>query len=766
MDRKNKRILWLINHQTLMEFEPALLENLGYEVYIPKLFPQSAEFRSAAVTDEFDSHLTIPAEALELLNNFNFYTTRMPPKIRHIVNTYFRIAFVIPIPIQLEQVFQHFEGHIILHAFGLVHTSSYDRVLTIFFGEGVRETIARLGSRFHFGIAYQNIAEAEPDYLRSREMFLPIGVPPRFFSHGDVWKGDDKRLFFICPAIKENPYYANVYREFKKDFNDIPHVIGGWQSKEINDPAIIGGVDRVKFDDLLCNLRVMYYHSHEPHHVHYHPLEAMAMGMPVVFMQEGMLGQIDKNGNQPGACKTISEARKKIRRILDGDNKFAHEIRSAQKRLLIPFTYAYCFTEWQKNFIPAMQEKPVSQISEVKRIAVMLPLQYKSGTFDAAKAIAKMIHHGSRKAGTPVDVIFSFLRGHYDLTTDFEDLNELGIQLRETEWHKIDRGAVERILRMDGQLTDLEYPEYFFPRDGMRDFLDADWWLIVSDSLSYPPAPLRNYGVVIHDCLSRYFKEYQNPPLMNARTGTARGAAFVFATTPQTREDIISYHGISADRVILAPIEFSMDFDTLTQIQPPVIEPYFVWSTNSSPHKNQVHAAEGLIRYYAGGGKLDTVITGFDIEQFDTELIDDDKITLPNVAAFRKKIQTNKKLKEHVIICPNLPKQEYLGLLKGASFVWHPALLDNGTFTVVEAAAHGTPGLSADYPQMRYIDNYFGLNLMFFDPRSPTAIADALHHMEKESKTRKALLPSIESLRKSGWKELAERYWHLLEEVL
>ena len=218
-------------------------------------------------------------------------------------------------------------------------------------------------------------------------------------------------FFLSVRPFKENPYYANVYREFKKDFNDIPHVIGGWQSKEINDPAIIGGVDRIKFDDLLRNLRVMYYHSHEPHHVHYHPLEAMAMGMPVVFMQEGMLGQIDKNGNQPGACKTISEARKKIRRVLDGDNKFAHEIRSAQKRLLIPFTYAYCFTEWQKNFIPGTEEKPVSQISEVKRIAVMLPLQDKSGTFDAAKAIAKMIHHGSRKAGTPSDVIFSFLRG-------------------------------------------------------------------------------------------------------------------------------------------------------------------------------------------------------------------------------------------------------------------------------------------------------------------------------------------------------------------
>ena len=111
--------------------------------------------------------------------------------------------------------------------------------------------------------------------------------------------------------------------------------------------------------------------------------------------------------------------------------KFADEIRSAQKRLLIPFTYENRFLEWQKNFIPVMQDTPISQISRAKRIAVLLPAPYKSGTFDAAKTIVKMIYRGSRKAGKPVDVIFSFLKGHYEPDTDFKDLKELGIQLRE-----------------------------------------------------------------------------------------------------------------------------------------------------------------------------------------------------------------------------------------------------------------------------------------------------------------------------------------------
>ena len=55
---------------------------------------------------------------------------------------------------------------------------------------------------------------------------------------------------------------------------------------------------------------------------------------------------------------------------------------------------------------------------------------------------------------------------------------------------------------------------------------------------------------------------------------------------------------------------------------------------------------------------------------------------------------------------------------------------------------------------------------MFFDPRKPKAIADALHQMETEWNARKTLLPSVVSLRKFGWKDMAEKYWLLLEELL
>ena len=65
----------------------------------------------------------------------------------------------------------------------------------------------------------------------------------------------------------------------------------------------------------------------------------------------------------------------------------------------------------------------------------------------------------------------------------------------------------------------------------------------------------------------------------------------------------------------------------------------------------------------------------------------------------------------------DLPEHVYRRTLAGAVFLWHPALVDNGTFSVVEAAALGVPSLSSDYPAMHEIDATFALNLAFADPR-------------------------------------------------
>jgi hypothetical protein len=92
--------------------------------------------------------------------------------------------------------------------------------------------------------------------------------------------------------------------------------------------------------------------------------------------------------------------------------------------------------------------------------------------------------------------------------------------------------------------------------------------------------------------------------------------------------------------------------------------------------------------------------------------------------------------------------------------------MDNGSFSVVEAAATGVPALSSDYPAMREMDVQFSLNLAWMDATRPRNMANALKAMESAWPERKRLLPSAEVLAKQAVGELAGEYWKVVRECL
>ena len=66
----------------------------------------------------------------------------------------------------------------------------------------------------------------------------------------------------------------------------------------------------------------------------------------------------------------------------------------------------------------------------MKKVAVMLPANYKGGSLRAAKNLTKSIAYQARKRGEDLQVIFSYVAGAgYDLDLDFSDLVDEGIAL-------------------------------------------------------------------------------------------------------------------------------------------------------------------------------------------------------------------------------------------------------------------------------------------------------------------------------------------------
>jgi glycosyltransferase involved in cell wall biosynthesis len=199
--------------------------------------------------------------------------------------------------------------------------------------------------------SFATIPEIEDSLLKTRSVILPLGIPNAYIPDKFSWQGADKKVLFVCPRIASHAfYYGKVYEEFKANLGNFPYLIAGYQPIKVDDPNVIGFASDEVYRALFKDLALMFYHSREPRHLHYHPLEAIASGMPVIYMRGGLM-EMFGGQEQPGACNNYHESHEKIQRILDGDTEFIKAIQKSQLEIIKPFKWEYCRNEWQKIFL-------------------------------------------------------------------------------------------------------------------------------------------------------------------------------------------------------------------------------------------------------------------------------------------------------------------------------------------------------------------------------------------------------------------------------
>jgi len=397
----------------------------------------------------------------------------------------------------------------------------------------------------------------------------------------------------------------------------------------------------------------------------------------------------------------------------------------------------------------------------MKTIGIFLPNAYRGGSLSGARNIAQMLKLGSKNAGEPVRIIFSCVANFYNLQKDFAELIDLDIPVRETVWKKISKKEVEFALTLLKRKVTLTHDHYVIPTDGINNFQECDLWLIISDRLCWPLAPIKPYGVVTYDYIQRYMPEIFPPGLDDfSYISTVRQADFVLTTTPATRNDAIQYAGVSPKRLHLAPMEFN-PFD-YTNAKKQEKQPYFIWTTNCSMHKNHVNAIHALDIYYRKlNGKLQAIMTGPLTDLF----LPDKDAGIEYVRKVSTLIDSTVFVKKNLSIKGNLSVPDYIDILSQAKFLWHPTLVDNGTFSVMEAAYHGTPALSHDYSQMRYINERFQLNLNFCDARNADETAMKLKEMETMAHE-EIRLPDRKFLDQFNYRNLANEYWNFFRNII
>jgi glycosyltransferase involved in cell wall biosynthesis len=105
-------------------------------------------------------------------------------------------------------------------------------------------------------------------------------------------------------------------------------------------------------------------------------------------------------------------------------------------------------------------------------------------------------------------------------------------------------------------------------------------------------------------------------------------------------------------------------------------------------------------------------------------------------------------------------------ILRGAVLLFHPTLFDNGTFSVLEAAWHGVPSVSARYPAMEEIANRFSTPLTFFDPLDPNNIAFILIEAYQNRSNLQSKLPPRSFLEQFSPENNSVQFWRAIRAVV
>ncbi len=714
---------------------------------------------SADVDYSHDQTLTIPEPELHILNSQNWYENPSR-EAWEIANKYFQVAFIGFFPEQIRSTASQFSGTIILRAFGLSNGLSYSQLLRSHLGHRAFTNLERLEQRFWFGAGYDHLSEIEDAFLQERNCFLPVGLAGSFT---DRWTGDQKKILFVCPRIGTSPYYRSIYEDFKRDFKKFDYVIGGAQPIPVSDRNVTGYVPRAAHDRSMKECAVMFYHSRERYHVHYHPFEAIQAGMPLVFMAGGLLDKLG-GAHQPGRCESIAVAQEKVGRILKGDRHLIDSIRASQLDMLLQVSADYCQRRWRDGFsrvlesVVAPRQKPSNRLSRRKKIAVIVPVNYRGGTLRAAKLLAQTLLRGAQLAGENVDIVF----GHIDdpqsySAGDFDDLDHR-ISRRPFKWRDMDVDSTQIAMKFAGfEKWQADETEYQIPDDGIKQFLDCDGWIFVSDRVLKPVVPIRPYLCVVYDYLQRYEPVVTRDSTI-AFIQFAQRADKVLVTTEFTRRDALQYAGVSPRKVKLVPM-LVPDFSVHSVArETPSSRQFFLWPTNLGYHKNHRNALQALFDYYVKlEGTFDCEITGVNSAElrdiFSNELKAWSKADVEHLEA---RLKWNGELSE----------EAYRSLLKGSQFVFHPTKVDNGTFAVIEAAALGVPSLSSDYPAMREIDQNFDLQLNWMDSADPTAMAQKIRWMEDNHRNLKLSLRERKISGLGVTDQNARSYWEALGEWL
>ena len=321
---KDRRIFWLGMHKILVQTELKRLRELGYEVFNPPYLSNIAD-QSANLNWDSTQETTLPRDVFDKLATTNFFYEKVDESVQGILNEYFGSVVVTINPMWLETILDGYVGRVIYRVYGQSHSLSVEVR-----NRGLTPKIVGNNQFVLMPHAVEALGDEE-SWLRANEDIVPYCLTDDIFGYQDTWDVSSVVhgcVGLTCPNIA-NPYYRAHYDHLKAFYKRDYFRIYGVQLSEVDDPAVVGTLPRHVLIDEFTKMAAYIYTYDDPRVCYLPPIEAMIVGVPVVFVKGSLLDKYF-HSDTPARCDSPEGAMLLTDRIKRGDIALVNEIKKHQ----------------------------------------------------------------------------------------------------------------------------------------------------------------------------------------------------------------------------------------------------------------------------------------------------------------------------------------------------------------------------------------------------------------------------------------------------
>ncbi len=322
-NNKNKRILWVCDHPTFKYEEINLLSTCDIEV-----IPIGNDDISSEDNSCWYDNCSMPDYAINQIR-----TTYLTEECKSLINKYIDCIYITSDYKLVSYFSSWFSGKIVYKVFGSIPNAYTDAIIT----EKMNFDIFN-NPNYIWSPIFKTISDAENSNIKNNEHVVGVFVSPERLSKYK-WSAENS-INRICEVLSDirRGYYKLIYNNFKSDYSGIDRVILGKNPiNDFNDETIIGTLDNDTFYNVMAESRVLVYTGKTKLHLHYHPLEAITIGVPILYSSEGSIANECKfygvsleEQKEMGMFDTIEESRELINRCFN-DIEFAKKLANKQK---------------------------------------------------------------------------------------------------------------------------------------------------------------------------------------------------------------------------------------------------------------------------------------------------------------------------------------------------------------------------------------------------------------------------------------------------